>query len=315
MAAARANTTLWARRPELAEKINSTHRNPDYVPDLTLPEDLRATHDLAEAVAGAGLIVMAVPSHGFRDVFTDAATHMGHDVPIVSLTKGIEQTTLERMTEVVGEIAPDRDPKRTGVLTGPNLVAEIVSGQPAASVAAFVDRDVAEGVQSLFMGPAFRVYTNDDVVGCELGGALKNVMALASGMSDGLGFGDNTRAALLTRSLAELTRLGVALGGRPETFAGLAGMGDLIATCSSQRSRNHRVGFALAQGKTLDEIVSEMRMVAEGVKTTKSVLGLADRTGVDMPIATHVGLVLDGFTTPKDAVLSLMTREAKSETT
>jgi glycerol-3-phosphate dehydrogenase (NAD(P)+) len=163
------------------------------------------------------------------------------------------------------------------------------------------------------MSPSFRIYTNDDVIGCELAGALKNVMAIASGMSDGLGFGDNTRATLLTRALAELSRLGVALGGRPETFAGLAGMGDLIATCSSDKSRNHQVGFGLARGKTLEEIVAEMHMVAEGVKTTKSVLGLAERAGVDMPIATHVGLVLDGEITPREGVLSLMTREAKAE--
>jgi glycerol-3-phosphate dehydrogenase (NAD(P)+) len=163
------------------------------------------------------------------------------------------------------------------------------------------------------MGPSFRVYTNDDVIGCELAGALKNVMAIASGMSDGLGFGDNTRATLLTRALAELSRLGVALGGRPETFAGLAGMGDLIATCSSDKSRNHQVGVGLASGKALDEIVSEMNMVAEGIKTTESVLGLAVRTGVDMPIATHVGLVLDGEITPREGVMRLMSREAKAE--
>ena len=297
----------------MAAAINDAHRNPDYLPDFELPVTLLATNDLADAVTGADLVVMAVPSHGFREVFTDAAPHIEPGVPVLSLTKGIEQKTLSRMTEVVASVAPQHDPGSIGVLTGPNLVAEVVVGQPAASVAAFRDQEVAGMVQGLFMGPAFRVYTNDDVIGCELAGALKNVMALASGMSDGLGFGDNTRAALLTRSLAELTRLGVALGGRPETFAGLAGMGDLIATCGSTRSRNHRVGFALAQGKTLDEIVTEMRMVAEGVKTTGSVLGLAARTGVDMPIATHVGLVLDGAITPKDAVLSLMTREAKSE--
>jgi glycerol-3-phosphate dehydrogenase (NAD(P)+) len=163
------------------------------------------------------------------------------------------------------------------------------------------------------MAPTFRVYTNDDVIGCELAGALKNVMAIASGMSDGLGFGDNTRAALLTRALAELSRLGVALGGRPETFAGLAGMGDLVATCSSDKSRNHRVGFALASGKSLRDVVAEMHTVAEGVKTTKSVLGLAERTGVDMPIAAHVGMVLDGVMSPREGVLSLMTRQAKAE--
>jgi len=235
------------------------------------------------------------------------------DAPIVSLTKGIEQETLARMTEVVVDVSPDIDPSVVGVMTGPNLAAEIVAGQPTATVIAMVDRTAAEGLQQLFMNPAFRVYTNDDVVGCELGGALKNVMAIASGMSDGLGFGDNTRATLLTRALAELTRLGVALGGRPETFAGLAGMGDLIATCSSARSRNHQVGFRLAQGQTLDEIVEEMSMVAEGVKTTRSVLGLAERAGVDMPIAGHVGRVLDGAMSPREGMMSLMTREAKSE--
>jgi glycerol-3-phosphate dehydrogenase (NAD(P)+) len=246
-------------------------------------------------------------------VFSHIAPSLDPKTPVVSLTKGIEQGTLARMTEVVADVSGEHDPNLCGVLTGPNLAAEIVAGQPTASVIAMPDTSTAEALQTLFMGPAFRVYTNDDVIGCELAGALKNVMAIASGMSDGLGFGDNTRATLITRALAELSRLGVALGGRPETFAGLAGMGDLIATCSSDKSRNHRVGFGLAQGKQLDEVVAEMRMVAEGVKTTRSVLGLAERTGVEMPIATHVGLVLDGRITPKEGVLSLMTREAKPE--
>jgi glycerol-3-phosphate dehydrogenase (NAD(P)+) len=200
-----------------------------------------------------------------------------------------------------------------GVLTGPNLASEVIEGQPTATVIAMRDADAARSIQDVLMGPTFRVYTNDDVVGCELGGALKNVMAIAAGMSDGLGFGDNSRATLITRALAELTRLGVALGGRPATFAGLAGMGDLIATCSSARSRNHRVGVGLAEGKSLDEVVAKMRMVAEGIKTTKSVLGLAARAGIEMPIAEHVGQVLDEGLHPRDAVLSLMTREAKSE--
>lgn len=313
LAAASARTVLWARRPELADAINDTGTNPDYAPSLRLPPSLSATSALDEAVDGADAVVMAVPSHGFRDVFTHIAPLVAADIPIVSLTKGIEQGTLARMTEVVADVSDDRDPTVCGVLTGPNLVAEIVAGQPTASVVAMVDHRIAMRLQSLFMGPAFRVYTNDDVVGCELAGALKNVMAIASGMSDGLGFGDNTRATLITRALAELSRLGVALGGRPETFAGLAGMGDLIATCSSDKSRNHRVGFGLARGKTLEEIMTEMRMVAEGVKTTRSVLGLAERTGVDMPIATHVGMVLEGQITPKEGVLSLMTREAKPE--
>ncbi|MCH8971255.1 MAG: NAD(P)H-dependent glycerol-3-phosphate dehydrogenase, partial [Acidobacteria bacterium] len=198
-------------------------------------------------------------------------------------------------------------------LKSANLASEVIDGQPTAAVIAMRDADTARSIQDVLMGPTFRIYTNDDVVGWELGGALKNVMAIAAGMSDGLGFGDNSRATLITRALAELTRLGVTLGGQPTTFAGLAGMGDLIATCSSTRSRNHRVGVGLAEGKNLDEIVAEMKMVAEGIKTTKSVLGLAARAGVEMPIAEHVGQVLHEGVHPRDAVLSLMTREARSE--
>jgi glycerol-3-phosphate dehydrogenase (NAD(P)+) len=313
IAAAGVSTVLWARRDSLADEINRSGQNSDYLPGLTLPPGLRATHDLADAVSGADTVVMAVPSHGFREVFTPVADLIGNETPVLSLTKGIEQESLLTMTDVVAEVSPDHRRDLVGVLTGPNLAAEVLAGQPAASVVAMRDRSAAEALQALFMGPSFRVYTNDDVIGCELGGALKNVMAIASGMSDGLGFGDNTRATLLTRALAELTRLGVALGGRPETFAGLAGMGDLIATCSSDKSRNHRVGFAMASGKSLEEIVSEMRMVAEGVKTTESVVALAEKTGVEMPIAIHVDLVLRGEIAPRDAVLSLMTREAKAE--
>ncbi|MFQ5522072.1 MAG: NAD(P)H-dependent glycerol-3-phosphate dehydrogenase [Acidimicrobiia bacterium] len=313
MAAASASTVLWARRPELAQAIRETHCNPDYLPEFDLAESLEATADLEEAVSGAELVIMAVPSHGFRAVFADLADYISAERPILSLTKGIEQETLATMTQVIAEEAPEHDRSVIGVLTGPNLAREVVEGQPTAAVVAIKDDETARTIQSLFMSPTFRVYTNDDVVGCELGGALKNVMAIAAGMSDGLGFGNNTRAALITRALAELTRLGVALGGRSITFAGLAGMGDLIATCISPLSRNHRVGMALAEGKTLDEVVSEMRMVAEGVKTTRSVLGLAERTGVEMPIATHVGRVLYEGLHPKKAVLSLMTRAAKAE--
>lgn len=313
IASRRVDTVLWARRSDLAEAINSARTNPDYLPDHELPDRLTASHDLEEVVSGADLLVMAVPSHGFRDVFSEAAPHLAANRPVVSLTKGIEQETLATMTQVIGEVDESISPEVTGVVTGPNLASEIVAGQPTASVAAMRDTDRARAVQGLLMGPTFRVYTNDDVIGCELGGALKNVMAIAAGMSDGLGFGDNTRATLLTRALAEVTRLGVAQGGRPETFAGLAGMGDLIATCSSDRSRNHRVGFGLARGQTLNEITSEMKMVAEGVKTTKSALGLAKAAGVDMPIAAHVDLVLEAELSPREAMSSLMTREAKAE--
>ena len=313
IAADSTETILWARREELARAIDTAHRNPEYLPELRLPDALSATHDLGRAISNSDVVVMAVPSHGFREVFTLVADYLQDETPIVSLTKGIEQGSLARMTEIVADVTGGHDRSITGVLTGPNLAAEVAAGQPAAAVIAMSDRAVAEDLQRLLMGPSFRVYTNDDVVGCELAGALKNVMAIASGMSDGLGFGDNTRATLLTRALAELSRLGVALGGRPETFAGLAGMGDLIATCSSDKSRNHQVGFRLAMGKDLDEIVSEMHMVAEGVKTTGSVIGLADQTGVDMPIARHVGMVLAGEITPREGVLSLMTRDAKAE--
>jgi glycerol-3-phosphate dehydrogenase (NAD(P)+) len=315
LAAAGTDTVLWARRRELADEINETRVNSPYLPGHTLPDRLTATGDLSLAVAGAGAIVMAVPSHGFREVYAQVAPLIGTDLPVVSLTKGIEQGTLATMTGVIADVSPAHSPELVGVLTGPNLATEIIAGQPTASVIAMRDPDAATELQGLFMGPAFRVYTNDDVTGCELGGAIKNVMAIASGISDGLGFGDNTRATLLTRALAEVTRLGVAQGGRPETFAGLAGMGDLIATCSSSRSRNHQVGFRLAGGKTLEEIVSDMRMVAEGVKTTKSVLGLAEQAGVEMPIASHVDMVLEGRLSPRDAMLSLMTREAKAEST
>lgn len=313
MAARSTETRLWARRADLAKAINQSRVNPDYLPDHKLPEALHATSDLGEVVSATDVVVMAVPSHGFREVFNGVAPLIGTRVPVLSLTKGIEQSTLSTMTEIVAQVSPSHDRTITGVMTGPNLASEIMAGQPTATVVAMKDASAAETLQHLFMSPTFRVYTNDDVTGCELGGALKNVMAIAAGMSDGLGFGDNTRATLITRALAELTRLGVALGGRPETFAGLAGMGDLIATCSSERSRNHLVGVALAHGKTLDEIVAEMQMVAEGVKTTKSVLGLAERTGVEMPIADHVDRVLEGAMTPREGMLSLMTREAKPE--
>jgi len=313
LAARSVSTTLWARRGELAAAINDTRENSDYLPGHLLPDLLEATSDLETAVRGADALVVAIPSHGFRAVFKEAATAITTNTPIVSVTKGIEQDTLATMTEIVAAEAPDHDSSRMGVLTGPNLASEIIDGQPTAAVVALGDKEAARQIQGVFMGPSFRVYTNDDVVGCELGGALKNVMAVAAGMSDGLGFGDNTRAALVTRALAELTRLGVAMGGRPSTFAGLAGMGDLIATTSSAKSRNHRVGFGLAQGKTLDVITDEMKMVAEGVKTTQAVLDLAARHAIEMPIAHHVGMVLYDGMHPRDAVLELMTLDARAE--
>jgi glycerol-3-phosphate dehydrogenase (NAD(P)+) len=312
LAARKEDTVLWARRPELAEAIAQRGENPDYLPGVALPARLQVTSDLEQALSDADVVVMGVPSHGFRDVLTAGAPHIRPGVPVISLTKGIEGDTLQRMTELVIEVL-DAPPHRVGVLTGPNLSAEVVAGQPTASVVAIHDEWEAQRLQALFMGPTFRVYTNPDVVGCESAGALKNVMAIAAGMATGLGYGDNSTAALVTRALAELTRLGVAMGGRPLTYAGLAGMGDLVATCISPKSRNRSVGRALGEGRSLDEIVAETHMVAEGVKTTPAVLALAGRHGIEMPIAAMVGAVLYEGRSPADMVGELMSRQARSE--
>lgn len=313
LTAAQHPTMLWARRRELADTINSTSENPDYLPGRRLPYGLHSSSDLEEVIDGAEVVVMGTPSHGFREVFSRVAPGLGSSIPVVSLVKGIEQSTLLRMSQVVMELAPDHDHERIGMLTGPNLATEVMDGAPTAAVIAMPDRETGTRVQGLLMGPTFRVYTGTDVVGCELAGALKNVMAIAAGMAKGLGFGHNTVAALVTRALAEITRLGVALGGRAETFSGLAGMGDLVATCQSDESRNNRVGMALAGGDKLDEIVAEMKMIAEGVKTVVPVLELAKRAGVEMPIAEQVYEVLYHRAHPRESVLTLMTRSAKAE--
>jgi glycerol-3-phosphate dehydrogenase (NAD(P)+) len=256
---------------------------------------------------------MAVPSHGFRAVLTAAAGSIDADVPVVSVAKGLERGTMARMTEVVGDVLVAHPPERVAALTGPNLAREIAAGQPAASVVAMGEETATHELQSLIMTVTFRVYTNPDVVGCEIAGALKNVMAIAAGIADGLGYGDNTKAALLTRGLAELTRLGIALGGNPLTFSGLAGMGDLVATCTSTQSRNRTVGVELGKGRKLDDIVADMKMVAEGVKSTAAVLELARRQRVEMPIAEQVGAVLYEGKRAEDLVTALMLREAKAE--
>lgn len=313
LTAANSETVLWARRPDLAERIDRDHENGDYLAGVELPAQMRATSSLAEACDGADVIVMGVPSHGFRAVLTDARGLIGPDVPVVSLCKGVEQATLQRMTEVAAEVLEGHLADRIGVLTGPNLAREVAAGQPTASVVAVRDEPTARMLQQLFWAPSFRVYTNPDVVGCEIAGALKNVLAIGSGIADGLGYGDNTKAALMTRGLAELARLGVALGGDPLTFAGLAGMGDLIATCSSPQSRNRHVGVELGRGRKLDEIVAEMKMVAEGVKTTAAVLEIASQRGIEMPLASFVGRVLNEGAHPADLVPELMLRKATSE--
>ncbi|GIU87088.1 MAG: glycerol-3-phosphate dehydrogenase [NAD(P)+] [Acidimicrobiia bacterium] len=310
---ANAPTVLWARRAELADEIASTRENARYLPGVRLPDSLAVTSSLADACADADVVVLGVPSHGMRAVLEAAAPHIRPDAAVVSLAKGVEQGTLARMSEVAAEVLAGHDPARLGVLTGPNLAKEVAAGQPAASVVAAGDPEVAERLQRLFHTPSFRVYTNPDVVGCEIAGALKNVLAIGAGIADGLGYGDNTKAALMTRGLAELARLGVALGGDPLTFAGLAGMGDLIATCSSPQSRNRHVGVQLGRGRSLDEVLAEMAMVAEGVKSTAAVLELAARHGVEMPLAAFVGRVLYEGARPADLVPELMGRKAKPE--
>jgi glycerol-3-phosphate dehydrogenase (NAD(P)+) len=309
----RVPTALWSRDAELARSINRKHENARYLPGIELPPMLRGTADLEAACNDASVVVMAVPSHGFRAVLGQAATAIGPDVPVVSVSKGVERDTLLRMTEVVHDVLPAGRAGPVAVLTGPNLAREVAEGQPAASVVACEDLDAATLLQRLFMTHMFRVYTNPDVVGCEIAGALKNVIAIAVGIAVGLGYGDNAQAALVTRGLAEIARLGVALGGQPLTFAGLAGVGDLVATCTSAQSRNRSVGFELGRGRTLDEIIGEMDMVAEGVRSTAAVLELAARTGVEMPIATIVGAVLYEGRNPSDLVPELMLREAKPE--
>lgn len=313
MIAPRTPTVIWARRPEIADEISEHHTNSSYLPGLELSPALRATADLVDAVTSADALVMGVPSHGYRSVLATVAGSVRPDTPILSLSKGIEQDTLMRMTEVTADVLPDHDRSVIGALTGPNLAREIVAGQPAATVIAIDDADTAKALQAVFMQPTFRVYTNPDVVGSEVAGAVKNVMAIAAGMAAGKGFGDNTLATLITRALVEMTRLGVALGGDVRTFSGLAGLGDLVATCNSSQSRNHRVGFGLGQGRDLDDIIGEMNMVAEGVKSTRGVLALAERAGVEMPIATQVGRVLYEAVDTDTALRELMTRAAKSE--
>ncbi|MDP2293737.1 MAG: NAD(P)H-dependent glycerol-3-phosphate dehydrogenase [Actinomycetota bacterium] len=310
LAAVNTPTMLWARRAALADTINSEHVNSDYLPQFPLPPELRATPSLADAVSSADVLVMAVPSHGYREVAAEAALHLRPWVPIVSLTKGLEQGTRKRMSEVTRDEMPGHP---VAVLTGPNLAKEILSGQPAASVVAIDDNDIAAELQRIFGRPSLRVYTNGDVVGCEVGGVVKNVIAIASGMAEGMGFGDNTRATLITRGLAEMTRLGIAMGGHAATFAGLAGMGDLIATCSSKQSRNNMVGFQLGEGRSIEAVLADMNMVAEGVKSSPSVLELARRYGVDMPITEQVVAVCHHGRPARDALGFLMQRTRKSE--
>ncbi|GAA2631807.1 NAD(P)H-dependent glycerol-3-phosphate dehydrogenase [Streptomyces axinellae] len=320
LADAGCEVTLWGRRAEVVEAVNTTRRNPAYHPDTELPEAVRATTDPAEAARDAEFTVLSVPSQTLRGNLEEWAPLLHPGTVLVSLMKGVELGTAKRMSEVIEEVA--RIPSGAGapaaagkvaVLTGPNLAREIAARQPAAAVAACADEDAARALQSACHTPYFRPYTSTDVVGCELGGAVKNVIALAVGIADGMGLGDNSKASLITRGLAETTRLGLAMGAEAHTFAGLAGMGDLVATCSSPLSRNHTFGTNLGRGMTLQETIAVTKQTAEGVKSCESVLDLARRHGVEMPITeTVVGIVHDGKP-PHVALKELMSRSAKPE--
>jgi len=304
---------LWARRPELAQAITRGHSNPDYLSDIELPPELTATGDAAEALDGADLVVLAIPSQSLRANLRNWADLIPPQATLVSLIKGIELGTVKRMSEVISEVG-HADPRRVAVVSGPNLAREIALRQPTATVVACLDSGRGEQVQAACSAPYFRPYTNNDVIGTELGGAVKNVIALACGMASGMGFGDNTLASLITRGLAETARLGIALGADPMTFAGLAGLGDLVATCASPLSRNRSFGERLGRGDTLEQAQAATRgQVAEGVKSCRAILDLADRHNVDVPIVREVESVCYGGSSPAHAVRQLMSRSTKSE--
>jgi glycerol-3-phosphate dehydrogenase (NAD(P)+) len=302
---------LWGRDARLVAEMAETRANTRYLPQAVLPESVRPMRDLAAAVRGARFVLFAVPSHGLRAVVSDAAASLAGDAVLVSATKGLETATLSRMSKVIEEEVGRS--KRVVVLSGPSFAAEVALGLPTAVVAASSDADAAAQVQSRFRGNAFRLYVSDDVAGVELGGAMKNVIAIAAGAVEGLGLGHNSMAALMTRGLAEISRLACAEGARRETLAGLSGLGDLVLTCTGDLSRNRHVGIELGRGRSLDDILTSMRMVAEGVRTTGAALALGARHGLELPITAEMAAVLEGRRSPKAAVEALMGRRQRPE--
>ncbi len=303
---------LWVRSPELAARIQTTRENATYLPDCKLPDAVTISHKIEDVATGASLIVLVTPSHAVRQTAAKLAPYIKSDTILVTATKGLELTSVMRNSEVIAEELPAIS-KQIAVLSGPNHAEEVALHYPTATVVAAKSRKIAEYIQDTFMLPYFRVYTNPDIIGVELAGALKNVIALGAGIAEGLGFGDNTKSALMTRGLAEITRLGMAMGANPLTFAGLTGIGDLIATCTSVHSRNRRAGLMLAAGKTADEIQGETSMVVEGIRATKAAYQLAANYEVDMPITDQLYQVLYQNKSPKDAVLELMIRSRTHE--
>ena len=304
---------LWAHEPEVVQAIEQRRENVVFLPGVQLPSTLTATDQLSDAVAGADCVIFAVPSHVARLVLSRIGPLLPQSVPFVSATKGIEETTLKLMTQVMQDALPGHMRKSLMVLSGPSFASEVSQGKPTALCLAGQDPGAVKAIQALFMTPTFRVYADDDLIGVQLGGSLKNVMALAAGVVDGLELGHNARAALITRGLAEMIRLGLAMGADPRTFYGLSGVGDLILTCTGPLSRNHSVGVRLGKGERLDGILASMQAVAEGVRTAKAALGLAQRCGVDMPIVQEVNAVLFADKSCRQAVGDLMERGAKEE--
>jgi glycerol-3-phosphate dehydrogenase (NAD(P)+) len=307
------DVTLWCYEPELVAEMRTTGINSRYLPEITLSPRLTCTNSLDHAVADAGLVLFVSPTQVMRAVLGQVLPHLPEGIPLVSASKGIELGTLLTMSQLFRQLLPESRHREIAVLSGPSFAREVARQMPTVVTVAACDDGVARQVQTAFTTDCFRVYTNRDLVGVELGGAIKNVIAIAAGISDGLGFGHNTRAALITRGLAEMTRLGRALGADPATFAGLAGMGDLVLTCTGDLSRNRTVGIRIGQGETLEAILASMTMVAEGVKTTESAWMLAQRHGVEMPIIEQVYRVLHGGKPARQAVIELMTRNPKAE--
>ena len=303
---------LWARNPELAKGIQQTRQNNAYLPGVSLPGTVLATADIAQAVDGADLIILTTPSHVIRETAHNLSNYISKKAIVVTAAKGLEAGTFKRMSEIVAEEIPQIE-GRVAALSGPNHAEEVGLQHPTASVVAAKSATVAEAIQEAYMLPYFRVYTNPDIIGVELGGALKNIIALSAGIVEGLGFGDNTKAALMTRGLAEITRLGVALGANRRTFAGLAGIGDLMVTCTSRHSRNKRAGILLGQGKSADEIQRQTNMVVEGFRATAAAYELARRHNIEMPITEQAWQVIYQGKPPREAVLELMTRTKTHE--
>lgn len=305
------DVTLWAREPEIADGINAQHANPLYLTDVVLSERVVSTPDIERAVAGAEAVVVVTPSHGVRAIAEAMRPFLGREVPVVNLSKGIEQESLMRMTEVLEDVLGNR--ARLAALSGPNHAEEVSKGVPSATVVAAYSDGVGRLLQDLFMTPTFRVYTNPDVIGVELGGASKNVVAVSAGMCDGLGYGDNTKATLMTRGLAEMSRLGAHLGANPLTYMGLAGMGDLIVTCTSRHSRNRALGEWVACGGTVESYAAETHMVAEGARSAVAIDDLGRRLGIELPITHQVRSILYDGHSPSEAGSILMGRSATDE--